>query len=119
MKNSILCLILLVASIYSQASFAISESNKTPVRVGVGQDNVFGSPGYQSFVQFAEALSTSCMWNVLYFDATTPIGKTMYATLITSRITGKKNGIAYTVISTPIGPNTCVLQGVDIQSSPQ
>ncbi len=64
----------------SFSSFAVTDTNRTITSVGVQ-----GGGGY---VVVSPATSTTCLYNVLYFDANTIGGRLIYGVLLAAYSTG-------------------------------
>ncbi len=85
MNKQILLFFLLVTA--SINSFAITEYNKSVATIGVGVNlNASLSGNFKP----VEKLTTNCLYNVLYFDATSDIGKAIYSTLLMAKAGRKK-----------------------------
>lgn len=103
MKTKLIsALLLCLASLPVSAN--VSESQKTVTLVG----SQVGSYGY---VAFAEGVNANCVNGALYFDISKPLGKTMFATLLTARTTSQKVNVTYTV---PAATGMCYLEGASI-----
>ena len=48
------------------------------------------------FVGFAQGIDSKCLNAVLYFDGSTPLGRSFQKTLLTAKVTNKKVRIGYT-----------------------
>jgi hypothetical protein len=66
------------------------EPNKTVVMVGAHAPNT----GYATFV---EGVHANCLYQHVYFDASTALGKALLATLMAAKATGMKVRIGYTL----------------------
>jgi hypothetical protein len=90
--------LLFIAPLTAKA-WTVDEANRTVSLVGAH----VGPTGY---VFIAEGIHANCQYG-LYFDITTPLGKSMLATLMVAKTTGQKVRIGYTPPPT-IG--TCQLE---------
>jgi hypothetical protein len=102
MRTLIALLALLTSG--SALAWTLDEPNKTVVMVGSHVPNT-------GFATVAEGLHANCIYQHLYFDLTTALGKSMMATLLTAKATGAKVRIGY---SPPAATGTCTLELVNL-----
>ena len=102
----LLALLISTAMCVTSNAYALSDANKTPVRLGVNN-----SAGLAYF-SVAETISTTCIANVIWIvlDAAGN-GKTAYASVLAAKVTGKQlKYFSYT----KDGPGNCYLHQVEI-----
>jgi len=78
---------------------AADEANRTVVLVGSHTEK-------WGFLGVAEGINALCTNGVIYFDISTPLGKSMFGTLLIAKTTGQKVRIGYTV---PTSTGLCYL----------
>ncbi len=90
LKKSIACLsalaVLVSTSVYA---WTTDEVNKTVNLIGTHITST-------GFVGFAEGIDSKCLNSVLYFDISTPLGRSFYNTFLTAKVTKQKVRIGYT-----------------------
>jgi hypothetical protein len=82
------------------AAWTHDESNRTVATVGVHYTTT-------GFLILVEPVPTNCQHGNLYFDIATPLGKALFATLMTAKTTGQKVRVGYTV---PAAAGLCTLE---------
>jgi len=97
------CVQLMLSPLYASA-WTNDESPRTVVSVGAHAGAHAGNTG---FLIIAEAVHQNCIWGSLYFDVSTPLGRSMLAVLVTAKSTGQKVRIAYTA---PSATGNCYLE---------
>ena len=95
----------LLLSSYNLNALTVDESNKTVVQIG-SQASTIG------YVAFSDGVNKNCVWGGLYFDVSTPLGKSFLATLIVAKTTGQKVRVGYTA---PSSVGVCNLELVILQ----
>lgn len=76
------------------------EQPRTVAEVGTHNPNL-------GFVHLAESVSSLCVYQLLYFDIQTAVGKAMMAGLIIAKSSGQKISVGY---DTPAALGSCTLQ---------
>lgn len=97
--------VLMCLAPFNLNAWTIDEYNKTVSAVGA-------HTGTTGFVAFTEGTHANCQWQSLYFDVSTPLGKSMLALLTTAKTTGQKVRVGYTP---PASIATCNLELVVLQ----
>jgi len=70
-------------------ALTLDENRKTVTLLGSSSNN-------GGHVGFAEPVDKNCAWGVLYFDVSTPAGKSFLAIFIVAKTTGQKVRVVYT-----------------------
>jgi hypothetical protein len=94
--------------VFSAAASSYAEDLSVYPNTAVTILGAQGGTGYFNFVGGPAA--GTCIYSIIFFDATTPAGKNMYATLLGAKLTGASlTRVDYTVDSW-----TCTLQLVQL-----
>ena len=106
MKTMHKAMLALAAALLAGQAMAASDSNKTVQSAGVQSPN--------AYFRVNEALSVSCVFNVIYIgDLSTPGARAMYATVLSTQATGKPlSTISYNVAPT----GECTATQVEVSS---
>ena len=92
--------ILLFLASFNVNAWNKDESNRAVHAIGA-------HAGYTGYVQFVGGLPANCENSGLYFDVSTPLGKSMLATLLTAKATGRTVRIGYVL---PPSSGMCSLE---------
>jgi hypothetical protein len=88
--------------IYCYSNWTNDESNKSIQKLGVHTP----STGY---VVFNEGVDSRCLYQHLYFDISSTLGKTLYATLLVARASSERVRVGYTPPASGVGICSLVL----------
>jgi hypothetical protein len=103
MKRNVICSIYFCLSpLLCYSNWTNDESNKSIQKLGVH----IPTTGY---VVFNEGVDSRCLYQHLYFDVSSTLGKTLYATLLVARASSEKVRVGYTPPSSGVGICSLVL----------